>query len=89
MQTVDYQKNCHTKFLTSLLRVGRGWFANHALPSSHRDRRRHNARASSLSVLRFPFSARGVMRKLCAPAATSYRCSVNPNPQDSCTQKTW
>jgi len=46
------------------------------LPSSQRERRKHRARASSLSVLRWPLRAMGVMRKLWAPAATSSRWST-------------
>ena len=31
MQTVGYQRNWPVELLTSLLRVRRGWFGNHAL----------------------------------------------------------
>ncbi len=51
--------------------------------------RRHRARASSLAVLRAPLRAMGVIRKDCAPAETSCRCKVKPNPQHSLTPKAW
>ena len=68
--------------------VGHGATARAPAPQVNGQRCRHNARASSLSVLRLPLRAMGVMRKDCAPAATSCRWSTKPHPQDSCTQKT-
>jgi hypothetical protein len=38
-QVIDLQHSVHFQFLTSLLRFGSGWFANHTLQRTRRERR--------------------------------------------------